>query len=100
MRKIITSIRKDVVAKSIQRARERKVILPQFAQQKDPSKIPAKIVDKLKGIGLWDINPLNLFRITWKNEATSKGGGFNEGNWIEFPSELTGVDAKMGVMLR
>ena len=53
MRKIITSIRKDVVAKSIQRARERKVILPQFAQQKDPSKIPAKIVDKLKGIGLW-----------------------------------------------
>ena len=95
MRKIITSIRKDVVAKSIQRARERKVILPQFAQQKDPSKIPAKIVDKLKGIGLWDINPLNLFRITWKNEATPKGGGFNEGNWIEFPSELTGVDAKI-----
>ena len=95
MRKIITSIRKDVLAKSIQRARERKVILPQFAQQKDPSKIPAKIVEKLKGIGLWDVNPLNLFRITWKNEATPKGGGFGEGNWIEFPPELTGVDAKI-----
>ena len=95
MRKIITSIRKDVLAKSIQRARERKVILPQFAQQKDPSKIPAKIVEKLKGIGLWDVNPLNLFRITWKNEATPKGGGFGEGNWVEFPPELTGVDAKI-----
>jgi cysteine synthase A len=95
MIKIIKSVKKDVLAKSIQRARERGVILPQFAQQKDPSKIPAKIVQKLKGIGLWDINPLNLFRITWKNEPTPKGGGYGEGNWVEFPSELTGVEAKI-----
>lgn len=95
MIKIIKSVKKDILAKSIQRARERGVILPQFAQQKDPSKIPAKIVQKLKGIGLWDINPLNLFRITWKNEPIPKGGGYGEGNWIEFPSELTGVEAKI-----
>jgi cysteine synthase A len=93
--KIIESIKRDVLKKAVQRARERGVILPTFAQQKDPSKVPAKIVAKLKGIGLWDINPLNLFRITWKNEPKPKGGGFGEGNWIEFPSELTGVPAKI-----
>ncbi len=36
---------------------------------------------------------MNLFRITWKNEAVEHGGGFGNGNWIEFPSALTGVDA-------
>ncbi|OQW95511.1 MAG: pyridoxal-5-phosphate-dependent protein subunit beta [Verrucomicrobia bacterium A1] len=95
MIKIIKSVKKDVLAKAIQRARERGVILPQFAQQRDPSKIPPKIVEKLKGIGLWDINPLNLFRITWKNEPKKSGGGYGEGNWFEFPSELTGVEARI-----
>jgi len=93
--KIIESINKEVLAKAVERARERNIILPRFAQQKDPSLIPDKIIEKLKDVGLWDINPLNLFRITWKNEATPKGGAFGEGNWIEFPPELTGVDAKI-----
>ena len=93
--KIIPSTNKSVRARAIQRARERKVILPTFAQQRDPSRIPARITAKLKDVGLWDVNPLNLFRITWKNEAKKKGGGFGEGNWMEFPSELTGVRAKI-----
>lgn len=91
--KIIDSIHADVLEKSIARARERHIILPTFAQQKDPSRIPTKIVEKLADIGLWDVNPLNLFRITWKNEPKPNGGGFGEGNWLEFPPELTGVDA-------
>jgi cysteine synthase len=93
--KIIQSVNREVLKKAVQRARERNVILPQFKQQKDPKLIPAKIVEKLKTIGLWDINPLNLFRITWKNEAKPSGGGFGEGNWVEFPPELTGVSAKI-----
>ena len=36
-----------------------------------------------------------LFRITWKNEPVERGGLFNDGNWIEFPSALTGVDARI-----
>jgi cysteine synthase len=91
--KIIESIHNDVLSRTIERARERNIILPTFAQQKDPSKVPPKIVEKLKGVGLWDIDPLNLFRITWKNEPAEKGGGFGEGNWIEFPPELTGVES-------
>ena len=91
--KLVSKINKKVLARSIQRAKERGIILPTFAQQKDPSKVPAAIQRKLKKIGLWDVNPLNLFRITWKNEPKKSGGGFNQGNFIEFPKEITGIDA-------
>ena len=91
--KLVSKINKKVLARSIQRAKERGIILPTFAQQKDPTKVPAAIQRKLKKIGLWDVNPLNLFRITWKNEPKKSGGGFNQGNFIEFPKEITGVDA-------
>ncbi len=91
--KLISKINKKVLDRSIQRAKERGIILPTFAQQKDPTKVPVAIQRKLKRIGLWDINPLNLFRITWKNEPKKSGGGFNQGNFIEFPKEITGIDA-------
>jgi cysteine synthase len=93
--KIIESVDEEVLQKSIARARERNIILPKFAEQRDPAKIPPKIVERLKDVGLWDVNPVNLFRITWHNEAKEKGGGFGEGNWIEFPPELTGVESKI-----
>ncbi|MGD9020729.1 MAG: pyridoxal-phosphate dependent enzyme, partial [Lysobacterales bacterium] len=91
--KLIPEIREDVLERSVQRARERNILLPTFAQMKDPSKAPEAIITRLRNVGLWDTDPANLFRITWKNEPSAHGGGFNEGNWIEFPSELTGVDA-------
>jgi cysteine synthase len=84
-----------VLKKSIARCKERGVIIPTFAQMRDPSKIPQKIKDRLKTVGLWDIDPVNLFRITWKNEPVKTGGLFNAGNWIEFPSALTGVPARI-----
>jgi cysteine synthase len=88
-------IREDVLARNVARARERNIVLPTFAQQRDPSLVPAGITTRLKNIGLWDLDPANLFRITWKNQAVAHGGGFGEGNWLEFPPELTGVDAKI-----
>jgi cysteine synthase len=80
---------------SIKRAKERNIIIPTFAQQKDPSLIPSSVSDELKEIGLWDVHPRNLFRITWKNEPTPKGGGFGKVNFIELPPELTGVEARI-----
>ena len=80
---------------SAQRAKERNIIIPTFAQQKDPSLVPSSIYDELKDIGLWDVHPRNLFRITWKNEPIAKGGGFGEVNYIELPTELTGVEARI-----
>ncbi len=80
---------------ALARFREREIVLPTFSQQKDPSLIPGKIKDKLKDIGLWEIHPLNLFRITWKNEPKEKGGLFGEVNHIEIPKEITGVDTRI-----
>jgi cysteine synthase A len=91
--KLVPDIREDVLKKNITRARERNIILPTFAQMKDPGLVPDAISRRLGQVGLWDMDPANLFRITWKNEPVERGGGFGEGNWIEFPSSLTGVDA-------
>ncbi|NUQ36999.1 MAG: pyridoxal-phosphate dependent enzyme [Caldilineales bacterium] len=84
-----------VLAKAVQRARERTIIIPTFKQMRDPSLIPDKIKQELATVGLWDLNPLNLFRITWRNEPKEHGGGFGDVNYIELPSALTGVDARI-----
>ena len=85
----------DRLDRAAQRVRERGIVIPTFAQMKDPSLVPASIREKLTGVGLWDVNPLNLYRITWKNEPKARGAGFGGVNYIEFPSSLTGVKARI-----
>ncbi len=58
------TLHKEQLESAVKRARERNIIIPTFAQQKDPSLIPDKIKEELSKIGLWDITPRNLFRIT------------------------------------
>ncbi|GAB4503146.1 MAG: pyridoxal-phosphate dependent enzyme [Anaerolineales bacterium] len=99
MSTIDLTIHKERRARAIQRARERDIVIPTFAQMKDPSKISAKVKEELKGIGLWDVHPRNLFRITWHNEPTAKGGGFGGVNWMELPPALTGVPARIIVLV-
>jgi cysteine synthase len=89
------TIHSDSLARAVKRARERNIIIPTYKQQKDPSLIPAAIKTKLSKVGLWDINSLNLFRITWHNEPVPHGGGFGGVNYLEFPKSLTGVDARI-----
>jgi cysteine synthase len=89
------TIHPERLARAVERARERKIIIPTFKQQRDPKLISPAIVAKLKNVGLWDINPLNLFRITWHNEPAPSGGGFGGVNFVEFPKALTGVEARI-----
>ena len=84
---------------AVERFKEQKIILPTFEQQKHPELIPDKIKQALTKVGLWDINPLNLFRITWKNEPKETGGLFGHPNYIELPKALTGVDARIVLMV-
>jgi len=88
-----------ILARAVERYREKGIILPTFKQMENPSLIPEKIVDHLSKIGLWDLDPKNLFRITWKNEPKDMGGGFGKVNYIEIPKELTGVDARIVLLL-
>jgi cysteine synthase len=89
------TINESVLKRAVERARSKNIIIPTFKQQREPGKIPAKIVNKLKKVGLWDINPLNLFRITWHNQPVEQGGNFGNVNFLEFPKALTGVDARI-----
>jgi cysteine synthase A len=66
---------------------------------KDPAQVPAKVKEELKAIGLWDLHPRNLFRITWHNEPISMGGGFGGVNYLELPTSLTGVPARIVVLV-
>lgn len=86
---------KERQARAIQVAKEQNVIIPTFAQMKNPETIPGSIKNALKSIGLWDLTPENLFRITWKNEPISQGGGFNGVNFLEFPTSLTGTETRI-----
>jgi len=83
---------------TIKRAKERGIVIPTYAQMKNPSLIPNEIKEKLKSVGLWDLSPLNLFRITWKNEPKEVGGLFGQGNYFVLPKEISGVDAKIVVI--
>jgi len=60
---------------------------------KDPSLVPAGIRKRLKKTGLWDVDPLNLFRINWHNDFDT--GLFGGVNFLELPGELTGVRARI-----
>jgi len=92
---IISESRSHIVAKAVKRCREKGIIIPTFAEQRDPTLVPEGIKRRLLEIGLQDVHPLNLFRITWKNEPKEKGGLYGNGNFIEFPHELTGVPARI-----
>ena len=80
---------------AVDRARERNIIIPTMKQMKNPELVPDKIKNELAKMGLWDVAPQNLFRITWKNEAKPAGGLYGGVNYIEIPKELSGVNARI-----
>jgi len=95
MAKIDLTVMEERRKKAVRRAKERNIIIPTFAQMKNPELMPAKVKEELTKIGLWDVSPRNLFRITWKNEPKSSGGQFGGVNYMELPSSLTGTKARV-----
>lgn len=94
------TINKAGLEHNIQKAKENNVIIPTFAQMQNPELIPEKILDRLSKAGLWDVDPVNLFRITWLNEAKEKGGLFRKvPNYVEIPSVLSGVPCRIIAMV-
>jgi cysteine synthase len=93
MSKIIKRLYPKVIKKTAARCKEQGIIIPTFAQMRDPNLIPKSIKTKLAKVGLWDVNPLNLFRITWNNDV--KTGGFGGVNYLEIPQSITGVRARI-----
>ncbi|MBN1371902.1 MAG: pyridoxal-phosphate dependent enzyme [Anaerolineaceae bacterium] len=95
MSTIDLTIHPDRLERTLQRVRERNFIIPTFAQMKHPALIPDAVKARLAQTGLWDVAPINLYRITWKNQPTPSGGQFGGVNYIELPSSLTGTRARV-----
>jgi len=90
----------EQLKRTVERCRERDIVIPTFSQMKDPKKVPSTIKERLRETGLWEIAPQNLFRITWKNEPIDTGGLYRPTpNTMELPPELTGVEARVIVLV-
>ncbi len=93
------TVHEEPLARAAARARERNVVVPTFAEMRDPGLVPEERVADLASVGLWDLDPRNLFRITWHNEPVLEGGGFGPVNHVELPPALTGVAARIVVLV-
>lgn len=65
---------------------------PTYEEMLHPNKINPKLREQALNKKSEELDPVNLFNITWKNEN-------NEVNKIVLPKALTGVDANIVVML-
>ncbi|NIO48254.1 MAG: pyridoxal-phosphate dependent enzyme [Candidatus Aminicenantes bacterium] len=90
---------KKVLENTINRCKEKDIIIPTYEEMAHPEKIPQGIKEELRNIGLWDLHSRNLFRITWKNEPVKSGGGFGDVNYMEIPKELTGIKARIIMLI-
>ncbi len=86
---------------AVARFREKNIVLPTFAQLRDPSTIPAPIKAALSGVEKDAPDARNLFRVHWFNEHADQPGAANYPGFvdvpdhIELPPEMTGVDARI-----
>ena len=83
----------EIRRRAVERCRERKVLIPTFAEMRNPEKVAPAVAAAMRRVELNAVDPLNLFRITWHNDP--KTGGFANVNAVEFPPELTGVPARI-----
>jgi cysteine synthase len=93
MSRIIKRLYPEVIKKTAARCRKRGLRIPTFKELRHPELIPPSVTSRLKGVGLWDVNPANLFRITWKNDLNS--GLYGGVNYLEIPPAITGVKARI-----
>jgi len=85
--------RAEVRARAVARCRERGIVIPTLAEQRDPARVPDGVKRRLPAVDMQAVDPLNLYRITWHNDPAT--GGFGAVNAVELPSSLTGVPARI-----
>ena len=66
---------KGLVADYVGLCRERGILIPTFAQMREPATIHPAVRARLPEIDMQALDPLNLFRITWRNDPESGGFG-------------------------
>jgi cysteine synthase A len=74
------------------------VVLPKFSELADPSTIDPSVQSDLQRVDFDDAHPLNLFRVHWYN-TRSRRAFARVPEHVVLPPSLTGVDAKIVVLL-
>jgi cysteine synthase len=74
------------------------IVLPTFTQLAAPGSIPAKILQGLTEVTADEADPRNLFRVHWYNDR-GRTGQATAPVHVTVPSELSGVDARIVVVI-
>jgi cysteine synthase len=90
---VTQATQQEVRRRAIFRCRERKVLIPTFAELRDPQRIDPAILAALPGVDIQAVHPLNLFRISWRNDVRT--ARFGDVNALVIPPELSGVPARI-----
>jgi cysteine synthase len=88
----------ETYRRAVDRFRAAGILLPTFAQLAAPASIPAKIVQELAQVTADEADPRNLFRVHWYNDR-GRTGQVTTPVHVVLPSELTGVEARIVVIL-
>ena len=83
------------VERTAERFREQQIVLPTFAQLKDPRTAPGSLAGQLGAVDRNAASPANLWRIHWYNKLD--GGVTAVPEHVVLTKELTGVDAPIVV---
>ncbi len=89
---------RDIYERVVDRFRERSIRLPTFAQLTEPATLPAEIRSSMAGLDFDAAEARNLFRVHWYNRRSSSAF-VDVPEHLELPSTLTGVPAKIILLL-
>ncbi len=92
-------INQGVLESTVMYCRDKCITLLTCSMRLDPGLVPDSVRNVLTTIGLWDVHPANLYRITWKNQPQERGGLFGGVNHIVLPPTLTGCPANILVLV-
>ncbi|MDR6951848.1 cysteine synthase [Ancylobacter sp. 3268] len=87
-----------IYARTVAHLRARGIVLPRFSELADPETIPAATRAAAQAADTNAPDARNLFGVHWYNKARELGG-LSVPDFIELPSAVTGVDARIVVML-
>jgi cysteine synthase len=84
--------------RAVERCREEHVVLPTFAQLADPGSVPRATREAAAGVEPDEADPLNLFRLHWRNGSDRRSLAPLPPHLV-LPPQLTGVQARIVVLL-
>ena len=93
MSRIVKTYNEEVVKRTAKRCKDRGIVIPTFAQMRNPDTAPDAVKARLQHVSVNTVDPANLFRITWKNNPET--GLFGGPNFVEIPRAITGVKARI-----